>query len=254
MGSILNGMSLTKVRPFGSGFLIFSDYSRPAIRLAAIMELPVIYIFTHDSIGVGEDGPTHQPIEQLISLRAIPHLVTLRPGDANEVVEAWRYIIQLRHKPAVLVLSRQALPTLDRTRYASAAGVARGGYVLGDAPGEKPEIIFLATGSELSLATQAYEKLIAEGIKARVVSMPSWEIFEQQDKAYRDSVLPPHVSARISVEQASTLGWSQYVGLGGVAVGMRTFGASAPLKELQHKFGFTVESLLNTARGLLKIR
>jgi transketolase len=252
MGSILNGISLTKVRPFGSGFLIFSDYSRPAIRLAAIMELPVIYIFTHDSIGVGEDGPTHQPIEQLISLRAIPHLVILRPGDANEVVEAWRYIIQLRHKPAVLVLSRQPLPTLDRTRYAPASGLARGGYILADSPGAKPQIIFMATGSELSLAVQAYEKLSAEGVRARVVSLPSWEIFEQQDKQYRDSVFPPDVTARVSVEQASTLGWSQYVGLDGVAVGMKTFGASAPLKELQHKFGFTVESLLNSARGLLK--
>jgi transketolase len=216
------------------------------------MELPVIYIFTHDSIGVGEDGPTHQPIEQLISLRAIPHLVILRPGDANEVVEAWRYIIQLRHKPAVLVLSRQPLPTLDRTRYAPASGLARGGYILADSPGAKPQIIFMATGSELSLAVQAYEKLSAEGVRARVVSLPSWEIFEQQDKQYRDSVFPPDVTARVSVEQASTLGWSQYVGLDGVAVGMKTFGASAPLKELQHKFGFTVESLLNSARGLLK--
>ncbi|HEV3202471.1 MAG TPA: transketolase [Bryobacteraceae bacterium] len=251
MGSILNGMSLTKVRPFGSGFLIFSDYSRPAIRLAAIMELPVIYIFTHDSIGVGEDGPTHQPIEQLISLRAIPNLIILRPGDASEVVEAWRFIVQLRHKPAVLVLSRQALPTLDRTRYAPASGVARGGYILADAPGGKPEIIFLATGSELSLAIQAYEKLTADGVKARVVSLPSWEIFEQQDKQYRNSVLPPEVTARVSVEQASTLGWSQYVGLGGLSVGMKTFGASAPLKELQHKFGFTLESVLATARALL---
>jgi transketolase len=254
MGSILNGMSLSKVRPFGSGFLIFSDYSRPAIRLAAIMELPVIYIFTHDSIGVGEDGPTHQPIEQLISLRAIPHLTILRPGDANEVVESWRVIMQMRHKPAVLVLSRQALPTLDRTRYAPASGVARGGYILGDAPDGKPSIVLMATGSELSLAVAAYEKLSAQGVKARVVSLPSWEIFEQQDRQYRDSVLPPDLTARISVEQASTLGWSQYVGLGGVSVGMRTFGASAPLKELQQKFGFTLDNLMAAAKALLEAK
>src|SRR6202022_2366983 len=237
MGSILNGISLSKVRPFGSGFLIFSDYSRPAIRLAAIMELPAIYIFPHDSIGGGEDWPTHQPIEQLISLRAIPNLTILRPGDANEVVESWRLIMQLRHKPVALILSRQALPTLDRTRYAPASGVARGGYILADAPDGKPSILLMATGSELSLAVAAYEKLSAQGVKARVVSLPSWEIFEQQDQEYRDSVLPPDITARISVEQASTLGWSQYVGLGGVAVGMKTFGASAPLKELQQKFG-----------------
>ncbi|HXP17896.1 MAG TPA: transketolase [Terriglobales bacterium] len=252
MGSILNGISLSKVRPFGSGFLIFSDYSRPAIRLAAIMELPVIYIFTHDSIGVGEDGPTHQPIEQLISLRAIPNLTILRPGDANEVVESWRLIMQLRHKPVALILSRQALPTLDRTRYAPASGVARGGYILADAPDGKPSILLMATGSELSLAVAAYEKLSAQGVKARVVSLPSWEIFEQQDQEYRDSVLPPDITARISVEQASTLGWSQYVGLGGVAVGMKTFGASAPLKELQQKFGFTLDNLLATAKALLE--
>jgi transketolase len=252
MGSILNGISLSKVRPFGSGFLIFSDYSRPAIRLAAIMELPVIYIFTHDSIGVGEDGPTHQPIEQLISLRAIPNLTILRPGDANEVVESWRYIMQLRHKPVALILSRQALPTLDRTRYSPASGVARGGYILADAPDGKPSILLMATGSELSLAVAAYEKLSAQGVKARVVSLPSWEIFEQQDQEYRDSVLPPDITARISVEQASTLGWSQYVGLGGVAVGMKTFGASAPLKELQQKFGFTLDKLLATAKALLE--
>ncbi|HEV3206396.1 MAG TPA: transketolase [Terriglobales bacterium] len=254
MGSILNGMSLSKVRPFGSGFLIFSDYSRPAIRLAAIMELPVIYIFTHDSIGVGEDGPTHQPIEQLISLRAIPHLTIFRPGDANEVVESWRVIMQMRHKPAVLVLSRQALPTLDRTRYAPASGVARGGYILADAPDGKPSIVLMATGSELSLAVAAYEKLSAQGVKARVVSLPSWEIFEQQDRQYRDSVLPPDLTARISVEQASTLGWSQYVGLGGVSVGMRTFGASAPLKELQQKFGFTLDNLMAAAKALLEAK
>jgi transketolase len=251
MGSILSGMALSKVRPFGSGFLIFSDYLRPAIRLAAIMEIPVIYIFTHDSIGVGEDGPTHQPIEQLISLRAIPNLITLRPGDANEVIEAWRVIMELRHKPAVLVLSRQAMPTLDRTRYAPASGVAKGGYILADAAGGKPEILFLATGSEVGLAIEVYEKLAAEGVRARVVSMPSWELFEKQPQQYRDTVLPPEVTARISVEQGSTMGWALYHGLRGRAIGMRTFGASAPLKELQKKFGFTPDSLLGAARELL---
>jgi len=251
MGSILNGMALSKVRPFGSGFLIFSDYLRPAIRLAALMEIPVIYIFTHDSIGVGEDGPTHQPIEQLISLRAIPNLITFRPGDPNEVVEAWRVIMELRHRPAVLVLSRQALPTLDRNRYAPASGVAKGGYILAEAPGGKPDILFLATGSEVGLAIDAYEKLTAEGVPARVVSMPSWELFEEQPQAYRDSVIPPDVKARISVEQASTLGWALYHGSGGRAIGMKTFGASAPLKELQKKFGFTPDNLLVAARELL---
>jgi transketolase len=251
MGSILNGMALSKVRPFGSGFLIFSDYMRPAIRLSALMEIPVIYIFTHDSIGVGEDGPTHQPVEQLISLRAVPNLITLRPGDANEVVEAWRVIMQLRHRPAVLVLSRQALPTLDRTRYAPASGVAKGGYILADAPGGKPEILFLATGSEVALASEAYEKLTAEGVRARLVSMPSWELFEQQPRQYRDSVIPPEVTARISVEQGSTMGWALYHGSRGCAIGMKTFGASAPLKELQMKFGFTRENVLVAARELL---
>jgi len=251
MGSILNGMALSKVRPFGSGFLIFSDYMRPAIRLSALMEIPVIYIFTHDSIGVGEDGPTHQPVEQLISLRAIPNLITLRPGDANEVVEAWRVIMQLRHRPAVLVLSRQPLPTLDRTRYAPASGVAKGGYILADAPGGKPEILFLATGSEVALASEAYEKLNAEDVRARLVSMPSWELFEQQPRQYRDSVIPPEVTARISVEQGSTMGWALYHGSRGCAIGMKTFGASAPLKELQMKFGFTHENVLVVARQLL---
>jgi transketolase len=254
MGSILNGLALSKVRPFGSGFLIFSDYMRPAIRLAALMEIPVVYIFTHDSIGVGEDGPTHQPIEQLISLRAIPNLITLRPGDPNEVVEAWRVIMQLRHKPAVLVLSRQPLPTLDRARYAPASGVAKGGYILADAVGGKPEILFLATGSEVALAIEVYEKLAIEGVRARVVSMPSWELFEQQPQQYRDTVIPPEVTARISVELGSTMGWALYHGSGGRAIGMKTFGASAPLKELQKKFGFTSESLLVAARELLSAK
>ena len=252
MASILNGMSLSKVRPFGSGFLIFSDYARGAIRLSAIMEIPVIHIFTHDSIGVGEDGPTHQPIEQLASLRAVPNLIVLRPGDANEVAEAWRVIMQLKHHPAALVLTRQALPTLDRSKYASAAGVAKGAYVLADASDGKPDVLLLATGSEVSLCVEAYEHLKTEGIKARVVSLPSWELFEQQSQAYRDSVIPPTVTARVSVEQASTFGWSRYTGLEGERIGMKTFGASAPLKELQKKFGFTVDNVVTAAKQQLK--
>jgi transketolase len=252
MGAILNGLSLSKIRPFGSGFLIFSDYGRAAIRLSALMEIPVIHIFTHDSIGVGEDGPTHQPVEQLASLRAIPGLVTLRPGDANEVVEAYRYIMQLHHQPAVLVLSRQAVPTLDRTKYAPASGVARGAYVLADSPGGNPEVILIASGSEVSLAVQAHEKLNSEGIRSRVVSMPSWEIFDHQSQEYQDSVLPPGITARIAVEQASTFGWERYVGrLSGRIIGMKTFGASAPLKELQRKFGFEPEQVSAAARELL---
>jgi len=248
MGSILNGLSLSKVRPYGSGFLIFSDYGRPAIRLAALMEIPVVYVFTHDSIGVGEDGPTHQPVEQILSLRAIPGLLTIRPADANEVAEAWRLVMQLRHEPAVLVLTRQALPTLDRTRYAAASGLAKGAYVLADPPDKKPDVLLLATGSEVSLCVAAHEQLAAEGIKSRVVSMPSWEIFDKQPQEYRDAVLPPSVKARVSVEQATTLGWSHYVGLTGRAIGMRTFGASAPLKELQKKFGFEPEKIAAAAR------
>ena len=251
MGSILNGLALSKIRPYGSQFLIFSDYARAVHRLAAIMEIPVIYIYTHDSIGVGEDGPTHQPIEQLASLRAIPGLITLRPADANEVVEAWRVIMQLQHEPVALILTRQALPTLDRTKFAPASGVAKGAYVLADPPGGKPDVLLLATGSEVSLCVEAHEKLKAEGIKARVVSMPSWELFEHQSQEYRDSVLPPSVTARVSVEQASTFGWARYVGLTGQAVGMTTFGASAPLKELVKKFGFTVENVVNAAKSQL---
>jgi len=254
MGSILNGLSLTKVRPYGSGFLIFSDYSRPAIRLAALMEIPVIYIFTHDSIGVGEDGPTHQPVEQLASLRAIPGLITLRPGDANEVVEAWRVIAKLRHDPVVLVLSRQALPTVDRTKYAPASGLEKGAYILADAPGGVPQVLLLGTGSEVSLCLQAYEQLAAEGIRARVVSMPSWELFEKQSREYRETVLPPNVTARVSVEQASTFGWARYVGPFGHSIGMTTFGASAPLKELQKKFGFTPDKVVAAAREQLARR
>jgi transketolase len=251
MGAILNGLSLSKVRPYGSGFLIFSDYSRPALRLSALMEIPVIYIFTHDSIGVGEDGPTHQPVEQLASLRAIPGFLTLRPADANEVVEAWRVIMQLRHEPAALVLSRQPLPVFDRARYAPASGVAKGAYILADAPGGKPDILLLASGSEVGLCVAAYEQLTAEGIQARVVSMPSWELFEQQSQEYRDSVIPPAVAARVAVEQASTFGWSRYVGPAGGIIAMKTFGASAPLKELQRKFGFTPDHVVAAAKEQL---
>jgi len=245
MGSIVNGLALSKLRPFGSGFLIFSDYMRAPIRLSAIMELPVIYIFTHDSIGVGEDGPTHQPVEQLISLRAIPGLITLRPGDANEVAEAWRMILQFRHEPVCLILSRQNMPTLDRTRYAPASGLAKGAYVLASAAGGVPDVILIGTGSEVSLCVDAYEKLTGEGIKARVVSMPSWELFEHQSQEYQDSVLLPGVKARVSVEQASTVGWDRYAGR---KIGMHTFGASAPLKELQKKFGFTPDAVIAAAK------
>jgi transketolase len=251
MAATVNGLALSKLRAFGATFFIFSDYARPAIRLAALMELPAIFIFTHDAMGDGEDGPTHQPVEQLISLRAIPGLVTLRPGDANEVVEAYRYIMQLHHEPTVLVLSRQPLPTLDRTKYAPASGVARGAYVLADSPGKDPEVILIASGSEVSLAVQAHEKLVAEGIRSRVVSMPSWDIFEHQAKDYRDSVLPPGVTARVAVEQASTFGWERYVGMGGCVIGMKTFGASAPLKELQKKFGFEPDQVTAAAKELL---
>jgi transketolase len=248
MGAVLNGMSLSKVRPYGSGFLIFSDYGRAPIRLAAIMEIPVIYVFTHDSIGVGEDGPTHQPIEQVASMRAIPGLIVLRPGDANEVAEAWRTILKLQHEPAVLVLSRQAMPTVDRTKYAAASGLARGAYVLADAAGGKPDVILIGTGTEVSLCMEAYEKLTQQGVKARVVSMPSWELFDHQDAAYKESVLPKAVKARVAVEQASTFGWERYVGSTGKIVAMRTFGASAPLKELQKKFGFTPDAVMTAAK------
>jgi transketolase len=254
MGSILNGLALSKLRPFGSGFLIFSDYGRGAIRLSALMEIPVTHIFTHDSIGVGEDGPTHQPIEQLISLRAIPHLIVLRPCDANEVGEAWKVILRIKRQPVALILSRQAPPTLDRTKYAPASGLAKGAYVLADADGGKPEVILMGTGTEVSLCVSAFEQLKAEGIRARVVSMPSWELFEQQTQEYRDSVLPPSVQARVAVEQASTMGWARYAGTTGEIVGMRTFGASAPLKVLQQEFGFTQEHVVAAAKAQLKNR
>jgi transketolase len=248
-GTIANGLALSKIRPFWSGFLIFSDFARGAIRLSSLMEIPTIHIFTHDSIGVGEDGPTHQPVEQLASLRAIPGLQVIRPGDANEVVEAWRHIAALRHEPVALVLSRQALPTLDRSVYAPASGLRQGGYVLASA--DDPEVILMATGSEVGLVVAAYEQLSAEGVRARVVSMPCLELFEKQPASYRDSVLPPSVTARVAVEQASTLGWHRYVGTDGAVIGMETFGASAPLKELLTKFGFTPDKVVETAKSLL---
>ncbi len=252
MGSILSGMALSKVRPYGAGFLIFSDYGRPAIRLAAMMNLPVIYVFTHDSISLGEDGPTHQPIEHLASLRAIPNLVLIRPGDANEVVEAWRTIMQLQRQPAILVLTRQAIPTLDRTRFAPASGLAKGAYVLADAENGKPEVLLLASGSEVSLCVQAYEELKGQGIHARVVSMPSWGLFEQQSREYQNSVLPPEVTARVSCEQATTFGWSKYVGPNGASLGIDTYGASAPYKDLLQHFGFTVDRIVAAAKQQLE--
>jgi transketolase len=251
MASIVNGLSLSKLRAFGSTFFIFSDYARPAIRLSALMELPSIFVFTHDAMGDGEDGPTHQPVEQLISLRAIPGLVVLRPADANEVVEAYRYILQLRHQPAAIALSRQPLPTFDRGEYASAAGLARGAYVMADAADGFPQIILIASGSEVALVIQAHEALTARGIRSRVVSMPSWDIFEQQPQSYREEVLPAAVTARLAVEQGSVLGWRDYVGSQGRVLGMKTFGASAPLKELQRKFGFEPEHVVSVAMELL---
>ncbi|HEX8142788.1 MAG TPA: transketolase [Pyrinomonadaceae bacterium] len=248
MSSIVNGLSLSKVRPYGSGFLIFSDYSRPAIRLSAIMEIPTIHVFTHDSIGVGEDGPTHQPVEHLASLRAIPNLIVLRPGDANEVAEAWRVIMQLRHEPACLILSRQAIPTLDRTKYSGAEGTKYGAYVLAGEPDAEPDVLLLGTGSEVALCVAAYEQLLAEGIKARVVSIPSWELFELQDASYKEKIIPPATKARVAVELASKLGWDRYVTNHEQIIGMRTFGASAPLKEVTKKFGFTVESVVAAAK------
>jgi transketolase len=242
-------MSLVKVRPFGSGFFIFVDYMRGSLRLSALMELPVIYIFTHDSIGVGEDGPTHQPIEQLAHMRSMPGLILIRPGDANEVTEAWKVILQLHHAPGVLALSRQALPTLDRTKYAPASGLARGAYILADAPNGKPEVILIGTGSEVSLCIEAYEQLNKEGVPTRVISMPSWELFDDQDQTYRESVLPPGVKARVSVEQASDFGWPKYTGSEGAHVGMESFGASAPLKQLLKKFGFNVEHVVAAAKS-----
>src|SRR5687767_2813846 len=254
MGSALNGLALSKLRAYGSSFLIFSDYARPTLRLSSIMEQPVIHIYTHDSIGVGEDGPTHQPIEHLASLRAIPGLICIRPADANEVAESWRVIMKMRHHPVCLVLTRQALPTVDRSKYASASGVAKGAYVLADPPQGLPEIIVIASGSEVALAVDAYERLTDEGAAVRVVSMPSWELFDRQPATYRDSVLPPEVRARVAVEEASTMGWHRYVGSDGAVIGMHTFGASAPLKALQTKFGFTPDAVIETVRDQLERR
>ena len=252
MSAIVNGMSLTKVRPFGATFFVFTDYMRGGMRLSALMGIPVIYILTHDSIGVGEDGPTHQPIEHLAIARATPGLITLRPADANEVVEAWKLVMQLQHQPALLVLTRQAVPTFDRARFASAAGLARGAYVLAKEQGARPDVLLLATGSEVSLCVEAFEQLAKEGIQARVVSLPSWELFEKQDRAYRDSVLPPEVKARVSVEMAATFGWERYVGMSGASIGMHSFGASAPIKALQKHFGFTVENVMAAAKEQIK--
>lgn len=251
MAAAVNGMALSKLRPFGATFFIFSDYARPAIRLSALMELPTLFIFTHDAMGDGEDGPTHQPIEQLASLRAMPGLTVLRPGDANEVVEAFRVALQSQHRPTALVLSRQPLPTLDRSRLAPASGVAQGAYVLAEPPGDgAPDLILIASGSEVSLALQAHEQLLAQGLRSRVVSMPSWDLFEQQTPAYRAAVLPPAVTARVAIEQASAFGWERYVGSIGKVVGMQTFGASAPLAELQKAFGFTVDHVVAVARSV----
>jgi transketolase len=248
MAGVLNGLAVSKIRPYGGTFFNFTDYMKPAVRLAALMEIPSIFIYTHDSIGLGEDGPTHQPIEQLAMLRAVPGLLLLRPADANEVVEAWKIIIQQKHQPAVLVLTRQALPTLDRSKYSPASGVAKGAYVLADAADGKPDVILMATGSEVALCVTAYEQLKSEGIKARVVSMPSWGIFEAQSDEYKKQVLPPAFKARVSVEAAATFGWSQYVGSTGKMIGMHRFGASAPIKDLLKKFGFTTEKVVEAAR------
>jgi transketolase len=251
MGAIANGMALSYLRSYTGTFLVFADYMRAPIRLAAIMEIPVVFVFTHDSIGVGEDGPTHQPIEHLATLRAIPGLDTIRPGDANEVAAAWKVALSHTHEPTALILSRQALPTIDRSRYAAADGLEKGAYILADAADGDPEIILMATGSEVSLVVAAHEKLVADGVKSRVVSMPSWYLFEKQDAAYRDSVFPPSVGARLAVEQAGSLGWDRYVGFEGATITMSTFGASAPLAKLQEKFGFTLDNVVKVARELL---
>jgi transketolase len=251
MGAIVNGLTLSKLRSFSATFFNFSDYMRPSMRLGALMEIPALYIFTHDSIGVGEDGPTHQPVEQLAAYRAMPNMLVLRPGDANEVVEAYKIMLQHTHGPSTLVLTRQAMPTFDRTKYAPASGVAKGAYVLADAANGKPDVILLASGSEVGLCASAYEKLTADGIKARVVSMPSWELFEKQDVAYKESVLPSNVTARVSVEMESVFGWDRYVGPKGKIIGMRSFGASAPLKDLLKKFGFEVENVVASAKEVL---
>jgi transketolase len=251
MCAMVNGMTLTGLRAFGSGFLIFTDYARGSIRLASLMDLPVIHIWTHDSISVGEDGPTHQPIEQIISLRAIPGMIVIRPADANEMVEAYRVIMSLKDRPATLICTRQALPIIDRSKFAPASGLAQGAYVLADPPDGKPELILIGTGSEVSLCLSAYEQLSAEGIKVRVVSMPSWELFDEQSQDYRDNVLPPAVTARVSMEEASPIGWDRYVGSRGVVLGMRTFGMSAPIKVVTEHFGFVPEHVIAAAKDAL---
>ena len=251
MGAAVNGLTLTGLRGFSATFFNFSDYMRASMRLAALMEIPVLFIFTHDSIGVGEDGPTHQPVEQLASLRAMPNMLVIRPGDANEVTEAYKLAVQHAHGPSTLVFSRQAIPTFDRTKYAPASGVSKGAYILADADGGKPEVILMGTGTELQHCVAAYEKLKAEGIKARVVSMPCWEIFDQQDAAYKESVLPAAVTARVSIEMGATLGWDRYVGAEGKMIGMHSFGASAPLKDLLPKFGFGPDFVVTAAKQLL---
>ena len=249
--ALSNGLSLSKLRPLWSTYLTFSDYAKPAIRLSALMELPVIHLFTHDSIGLGEDGPTHQPVEHLAGLRAIPGLDVIRPADANEVSEAWRAALDRHHQPVALVLTRQDVPIIDRSRYASAEGLRRGGYVLADPDGGDPEVILIATGSEVSLAVAAHEKLISDGVRSRVVSLPCWELFERQEQSYRDEVLPPEITARVSIEEASTLGWERFVGFAGAKIGMHTFGSSAPLKDVQTKFGFTPDRVAETAKEVL---
>jgi transketolase len=251
MGAIVNGMALSGLRAYGSTFLVFLDYMKPAVRLAAIMQLPAVHVFTHDSIGVGEDGPTHQPIEQLATLRATPGIYVLRPCDANETAECWRIALEQKHKPSVLALTRQALPTIDRAKYGAAAGARKGAYVLADSG--TPQLILMATGSEIALCLAAFEKLAAEGIAARVVSMPCWELFGEQSQAYRDEVLPPEISARVAVEQASPFGWERWTGGSGARICMQGFGASAPLGELQKRFGFTVENVLARAREQLAL-
>ena len=251
MCAIASGLSLSKLRPYASSFLIFTDYCRGALRLSAMMELPVIYIWTHDSISMGEDGPTHQPVEQLASFRAMPGMIVLRPADANEVVEAWRVIMQFKNRPICLVLTRQTVPTLDRSQYASASGVVLGAYILADAPDGKPDVLLLATGSEVSLCVTAYEQLKAEGIKARVISMPSWELFESQPQDYRDKILPPTITARVAVEEAATFGWERYTGFDGAILGLRTFGMSAPMKAVAQHFGFEPAHVVAAAREQL---
>jgi len=252
MGSIMNGMAVSKLRPFGSGFFVFSDYMKPPIRLSAIMEIPCIWIFTHDSIGVGEDGPTHQPIEHLAALRSIPELLTFRPSDANETLEMWKYIMPLKKEPVAVVLSRQNLPTIDRTKYAKASNLSKGAYILADSSSGTPELIFMATGSEVDLMLKAHEKLTEEGVKVRSISVPCLELFKRQSEEYKQSLLPDTCRARISIEAASSLGWDKYIGLDGQHCGMDTFGASAPLKSLQEEFGFTVPQIIATAKKVMK--